>query len=409
MLEAGSLGLDGYLVKPVSPSLLYDTIMTALGYKSVGQAQARKTAGLPSVESIRGARLLVVEDNEINRQVARGILEGNGFIVDMADNGRLAVEAVQNNPYDAVLMDINMPIMDGYSACKKIRKDEKFEKLPIIAMTANAMTGDREKALAAGMNSHVAKPIDVKDLLSVLRKWVKPANERTAKDGDAPAASDRSGTPQQKLGPLPGMNIEEGLARLAGDIGLYREILYKFAASHADADTRITKVIKGMDLNNPDTGRKDLETAQRLAHTAKGVSGNIGAGLLFDAASRLEGALKDEDIDQALLVLPKFSDCLDTVIKGINALKEDETAAKIHTGHQGDTESIRALLVTLQGMLEDDDTTAGSVVRQLEGAILGDGQKDLFDQLSRQIGGYDFEAAGQTLKVLGRKLNITLG
>ena len=162
MRQAEGAGLDGFLIKPVNESVLLNTIMEVLGRGVHRQFRplAAQATQPDAMASIRGARLLVAEDNEINQQVAREILESAGFVVEIANNGREAVEKVRSSPYDAVLMDIQMPEMDGLQATAELRQDGRFVDLPIIAMTAHAMAGDREQSLKAGMNDHVNKPID---------------------------------------------------------------------------------------------------------------------------------------------------------------------------------------------------------------------------------------------------------
>ncbi len=397
MQEADNMALDGYLIKPVSPSLLLDTIMVALGKKSPSSVRHRRDGGRPGVAAIRGARLLVAEDNEINQQVARGILENNGFRVDMANNGRLAIDALRTQPYDAVLMDIHMPEMDGYAASREIRKDEKFKDLPIIAMTANAMAGDREKALAAGMNDHVAKPIDVTQLLSVLGKWVKKTDRIGT--GDPLKTRDKGKPSGNPLGPLPGINTDDGLDRLGGDLDLYLELLRKFVENQAGAGERIQKALDD----------QDLETAQLLAHTAKGVAGNIGAEALFEAASLLDKVLKQEDIPSARGLLPNLNQALTQVIQGIETgLSDRESKEPEDMGTAASPETIKQLLLDLKRLIDDDDTDAGTLVKQLAGALPGEGGKSLLNRLSKKISGYDFEGAKEALAELCRECKMEL-
>ncbi len=397
MQEADNMALDGYLIKPVSPSLLLDTIMVALGKKSASSARQHRGGGLPGVAAIKGARLLVAEDNEINQQVARGILENNGFRVDMANNGRLAIEALQTQAYDAVLMDIHMPEMDGYTASREIRKDEKFKDLPIIAMTANAMAGDREKALDAGMNDHVAKPIDVTQLLSVLGKWVKKT------DGNGPDETlqtrDKRKTPANALGPLPGINTGDGLDRLGGDLDLYLSLLCKFVENQAGSGEQIQNALDG----------QDLETARRLVHTAKGVAGNMGAEALFKSASLLDNALRQEDIPKARNLMPDFNHALTLVIQGIETcLSNQRPKEPEDTESKASPETIKQLLSGLKQLIDDDDTDAGTLVKQLSGALPSEGGKRLLHRLSKKISGYDFEGAKEALAELCRELKINL-
>lgn len=169
--EVRDVGIREVLTKPVSPSALFDAIAEALDFSpepDVGVSSPQKQ------DQLRGARVLLAEDNSINQQVAREILQIFGVNVDMADDGEEAVKKVRSNVYDAVLMDIQMPHMDGLEAARRIRRDVTPGHLPIIAMTAHAMTGDREKSLEAGMQDHVTKPIDPEALYTTLTRWIRP-------------------------------------------------------------------------------------------------------------------------------------------------------------------------------------------------------------------------------------------
>ena len=396
--KANRLGLDRCLTKPVSPSLLSDSIMTALGEKMHPRAFLPQKEQLPSMTEIRGAKLLVAEDNEVNQQVAKGILENNGFVVDLAENGILALEAVQKTEYDAVLMDINMPEMDGYTASREIRQLPGFRDLPIIAMTANAMAGDREKALAAGMNDHVTKPIDVKELLIALRTWVKPVKEKSGQRRESlPNKKVDNGALSEDLDTLPGINIQAGLDRLIGDTRLYRRLLKKFAENQADTADKIQQALIS----------KDLDTAQRLAHTIKGVSGNISATLVFESAKRLDDALKHKDIQTAMTLLPDFSARLSEVIQGINGLETGKDGLKQRQDSPApDTEALGPQLKTLQKMLDENNTEAIRMARQIRDQIPGGATESLVDQLTREIGEYDFDEAQKTLQHLCREMGL---
>ena len=199
MQKAEQLGLEGFLLKPVNPSVLFDAIMLAFGKEVLETSRKARTTAqkTDALQNILGAEILLVEDNEINQQVAKEILEGAGLRVTLANNGQEAVDAVQNSHYDVVLMDVQMPVMDGYTATRKIREwetevrgqraeDRKESSalspqpsaLPIIAMTAHAMAGDEEKSMAVGMNGHVTKPIDPDQLFGTLQKWIQPKDNR---------------------------------------------------------------------------------------------------------------------------------------------------------------------------------------------------------------------------------------
>jgi two-component system sensor histidine kinase/response regulator len=180
--EANNTGIADVLIKPVNASLLFDTSMRLLGaetkeHRSIGDAPSLL---LEEMAAIKGARILLVEDNDLNQEVASEILRDAGFIVDIADNGQIALDQVAQNietPYDIILMDMQMPVMDGVTATVEIRKDQRFDHTPIVAMTANAMQQDKDKCLAAGMVDFVTKPIQPDELWAALRRWVKPRHE----------------------------------------------------------------------------------------------------------------------------------------------------------------------------------------------------------------------------------------
>ncbi|MBT3219551.1 MAG: PAS domain S-box protein [Proteobacteria bacterium] len=259
----------------------------------VGPTEVSSEAEVQS--SIAGAEVLLVEDNEINQQVAKEILESAGLVVTVVGDGKQGVEAVKGRRFDAVLMDIQMPVMDGHEASQRIRRDKAFDELPIIAMTASVMAEDRKRAFAAGMNDHVAKPIDVGDLFDVLEKWLKPR--------------------ELELAPVSPLNVEVAVRRLAGNKKLYHRILFKFANSEAQVVEEIDAAI----------GSDDLELASRLAHTVKGVAGNLGAESLQEAAASLELALKKREMARITELMAPMSRELERVLQCISSLeKEDE-------------------------------------------------------------------------------------
>ena len=292
MQKSEKIGLDGFLLKPVSPSVLFDTIIQAHGEEVPDTspiAQAREE--VEALALIRGAKILLVEDNEINQQVAKEILEGADLIVSLADDGRQAVNMVKENLYDAVLMDIQMPVMDGYAATREIRNlKSEIRNVPIIAMTAHAMAGDEDKSLQAGMNGHVTKPIDPDQLFSTLQNWIQPADKRIpSRKADVAAAKEdvtrapvevreEPGLPDS----LPGFDLTEGLGRLQGNQKLYRKLLLDFGAKYTGVAAEIRKTL--------DSG--DFEQAHSLIHNLKGLAGNLAATTLQAAAVELEKLVK---------------------------------------------------------------------------------------------------------------------
>jgi two-component system sensor histidine kinase/response regulator len=315
MQQAEAVGLEGFLLKPVTPSMLFDAIMQSLGkaLPEVPPVTRRKEQEARALENIQGARVLLVEDNEINQQVAREILEGAGLIVTLVSNGQEAVNAVKENNYDAVLMDVQMPVMDGYTATRKIREWEKevsgqktkdrkegsalspqSSALPIIAMTAHAMAGDEQKSLEAGMNGHVTKPIDPDQLFATLQKWIKPVTKRTvvqrSPTRDAPAGAGQTLPKEDELpASLAGFDLTAGLARLMGNKRLYRKLLLDFGAGYGGVAGDIRKALAA----------KDFAQAHSLVHNLKGLAGNLEATGLQAAAVAMEKLVKGQAAETA--------------------------------------------------------------------------------------------------------------
>jgi PAS domain S-box-containing protein len=289
MLQTEGAGLEGLLLKPVNPSILFDTIMQAFGeaVPEASRVAQRKEQEAKAWENIQGARVLLVEDNEINQQVAMEILQGAGLNVAIANNGQEGVDAARANQYDAILMDIQMPVMDGYTATREIRKDERFKELPIIAMTAHAMSGDEDKSLEAGMNGHVAKPIDPDQLFATLKKWIQPSKRRVqVQQPEVPVErpeSDAALPAEDELPEfLPGFDLAGGLERLMGNKRLYRKLLVDFGTKYIETASDIRAAL--------DT--KDFEQVHSLVHNLKGLAGNLEAKDLQAAAANLEKLVK---------------------------------------------------------------------------------------------------------------------
>jgi signal transduction histidine kinase/DNA-binding response OmpR family regulator/HPt (histidine-containing phosphotransfer) domain-containing protein len=308
MQQAEEVGLEGFLLKPVNPSMLFDTIMQAFGeaVPETSRVAQRKEQEVKALENIQGARVLLVEDNEINQQVAKEILEGAGLNVSLANNGQEAVNAVKENNYDAVLMDVQMPVMDGYTATRKIRdweteaRGQKTEdrkegsalspqssELPIIAMTAHAMAGDEDKSLEAGMNGHVTKPIDPDQLFATLQKWIQPGEKRAQVQKleistEVPEAVQAIPEEDELPEYLPGFDLADGLKRLQGNKKLYRRLLLSFATDYGGAANDIRIALEA----------KDFERSHSLVHNIKGLAGNLAATDLQTATVNLEKLVK---------------------------------------------------------------------------------------------------------------------
>ncbi|MCU0594119.1 MAG: response regulator [Desulfobacterota bacterium] len=401
MQRSAKAGVDGFLLKPVSQSMLFDAIMVAFD-KEVPErerAVAWRAGAREDTGKLRGARVLLAEDNEINQQVAQEMLERAGVVVGIANNGEQAVQRVKAEVYDAVLMDIQMPVMGGFEATREIRKDERFRNLPIIAMTAHAMAGDREKSLAAGMNDHVTKPIDPDELFTSLVRWVK-AGEGAVSEVAREAVPEKKEAEEVLLPELPGISTVSGLSRVGGNKQLYAKLLRQFRGSQENAVSEIKAAL----------GSGDRETAGRLAHTVKGVSGNLGAENLYRTAAELEKAIKEgkAKIDSPLTELEIQ---LRIVMEGIKSLEESQAAQKgpePSGGAVADKETVRRLLQETAQLLESDLTEAMNRLEVLRRHLARSSAHEEFKRLEKQVEGFDTEGALESVKAIAAVLGMAL-
>ncbi|MEW6220471.1 MAG: response regulator [Thermodesulfobacteriota bacterium] len=306
----------GFLAKPISRSRLFDAIMGLFGLaRDTGSGQ-RGTEQAPAVglAAIRGARILLVEDNEINQQVAGELLGQVGLVVAVAGNGREAVDAVREEAFDLVLMDIQMPEMDGLAASRAIRSlAGPVKDLPIVAMTAHAMAGDREKSLAAGMNDHVTKPIDPDELYRVLARWIRPGH-RPVMQSETRVKKDDVLLPES----LPGIRIADGLKRMAGNRALYTNILGRFLEDNRDLADRMRAALAA----------GDVEQLRQLAHAVRGVAGNIGASVVEEAAAALEQGIRNGRTEALATGLAALTAALSSVLEGLATFVAAAAAGK---------------------------------------------------------------------------------
>jgi two-component system sensor histidine kinase/response regulator len=403
MQKSEKVGVDGFVLKPVGQSVLFDAIMLAFNKDVSRRERGVEVRGTDAEElqKIRGAKVLLAEDNEINQQVAKEILEQAGLVVSIANNGKEAVEMTKEGNYDAVLMDIQMPVMGGFAATREIRKHERFMELPIIAMTAHAMEGDREKSLEAGMTDHVTKPIDPDALFSTLMRWIKPGEREVP--GSPPAAAAEKEAQQDILpSELPGIALTAGLERVGGNKKLYRKLLGQFRKSQEDAPERIRSALKG----------GGVETAVRFAHTVKGVSGNMGAEELYHVSAKLEKALKEgreEDISHRM---EEFEAHLRLVMNGIKAFELAKAAQKetshISTEVSVDKEAVTTLLTGMSGLLESDLMEAMNRLEALKGHLVHSAVAEEYERLEKHVEGFDSDSALKSLENIAHALDIPI-
>ena len=386
--EASDEGcVDGIIRKPINPSELFDVVMQVFGKQDVAHPLNRRSDRSQvslDLTPIRGARLLLVEDNAINRQVAQELLAAEGFVVDEAHDGQQALDALALRDYDAVLMDVQMPVMDGYEATRRIRLEPRWKQLPVLAMTANVLREDRLRAESAGMNDHIAKPIDPAALFGALLRWVKTPVAAAA----APAAPKPVAAPVvDTLPELPGVNLAEGLARVGNNRGLFRRILDSLHRDHADELRRITDAIKG----------GEVAVASRAAHTLKGIMGTIGAGELSREFGLLEAALLREDLVAATGQIASMEGRFAALIAPLAPASGVQTALFTQAELQSRCDGLEQLL----GDFNPD--AADAAVALAEGWPPGEGAL-LAKRVAELAAGFDFPGATEALQALRASL-----
>jgi CheY-like chemotaxis protein len=332
--------------------------------------------------------LLLVEDNLINQQVATELLEQARFVVDIAGNGQEALEKLEVETYDCVLMDVQMPVLDGYEATRRIRGQERFRDLPVLAMTANAMAEDREAAAEAGMNGHIAKPIDPRELFSTLMQWIPPG-ERDLPAGLPEALPAKTAAVTGRDGglphSLPGIDLKAGLKRIGGNRRLFRKLLVDFRDDHGDDVRTIRDALAG----------GEMQHAQRLAHTIKGVAATIGADTLNARASELEAAIKDGSEDRYEALTTGLEGAMSPVLEGLESLTAEGAGGE--SGRAVDPARLVPLMDELSGLIEGMDPDAEAKAVELQGHLEDVVAADLAKALIAQVSGFEFEEAEATL------------
>ena len=308
-LTESGVTVGALLAKPVTPSTLFDACAAALGVTAPHPTRTarREEALLGHRTSLNGARVLLVEDNAFNRELALDVLSRAGIVVSVAANGQEALDMLAVRRFDGVLMDCQMPVMDGYAATRALRRQARWRDLPVIAMTANAMVGDRDKVLAAGMNDHIAKPIKLDELFATLARWVRPDH---AREPDRPGAEEDP-QPSDPLADLPGIDTPLGLAGIGGNAVLYRKLLCMFRDRESDFASRF----------NAARAHGDAPTALRMAHDLKSTAATLAVHGVQEAASALEEACdRSADAEDIDVLMQNLAERLEPVVAALQAL-----------------------------------------------------------------------------------------
>ncbi len=378
--------INSVLVKPVTSSSIFDEMMRLNGDEAYSNTREMKRDDelIRNQQSLSGAKILLVEDNELNQELALELLKQSNIDVELAENGAIAVEKISNEHFDGILMDLQMPVMDGFTATKIIRK--KNSSIPIIAMTANAMVSDKEKVLASGMNDHITKPINVNTMFTTIAKWVSPS-VNSKHDSHKPALI-TAVTPENTI-ELPdfiSLNSSAGLAVANGNHSLYVKLLDRFVSGQKDFDERFKVAIR----------KQDREEATRFAHTLKGSAGNIGASTLQGYADQLEqmcitdagsdalGNLLNQVTEELMMVLTELSGYL---------AKENNVESKTATSDFIVTEQFNMQLAQLLELIENFETESIELAENILNQLKGTKQETVFMKIYQQIEAYEFTEA----------------
>ena len=419
-IDSGLEGIARILIKPLTISVLNDTLTELLMFDSVREIANSHTLE-QTLHTLRGSRILLAEDNPINQEVTSQLLEPFGLIVDVADNGQVALEKVQQLAYDLVLMDVHMPVLDGLQATAAIRRLPNRKNLPIIAMTANAYRDDRQKCLNAGMNDHLAKPVSPDQLYNLLVHWLSVERRPTPKAAAVPAPNQASANECENqdlvdlLQAIPGVDVTHGLQMLRGDARLFIRILGQFIDQYQDVASKLTTLLAAHDKLH----------IQHQAHALKGSSATLGLEPIQQLAAQLEKMARTELAQASAGEQPagfgqaigeSFSDAdyqqvISTLAGDISTLAAHyrqlavevqptpyphQSAAPTPGASAADREQARHLLAELRALLSASDADANALTEKNQDLlcrVFGESVSPLI----RQIFNFDYAEALDTL------------
>ncbi len=386
--------VDGYLLKPINPSTLFDSLNTILylGEKRKLNKTKEKEVIDNYRDHLKGVKVLLVEDNEINMELAIELLSDVGIEVDTASNGLIGVQKINENKYDLVLMDIQMPELDGLSATREIRRQEKFASLPILAMTAHAMKGEYEKSIAAGMNDHITKPIDPHVLYTSIIKFTKGVNFERTKTEDAQSSSVESPFI------INGLDVNQGIARVAGKISSYEKLLANFVSSYADFSVKCESLVK----------EKNSHELSAYLHTVAGVSGNIGANAIYTKireasviskeCAEKNSALNDEFVKELIAIGSEF----DLLIKEINA-HTNVSSETLTDKEEISPEKWREIVDQIVLLAEENDVDSAALCEELITKYTLDKEtKDSLIKAKDSLNNFDFDDAIEIINQINK-------
>ncbi|WP_161984401.1 response regulator [Mariprofundus erugo] len=394
-MHHSNIKLDGMVAKPVSPGTLLDATLSALGHEVVAPVRSGPGQGdyQKSVKHLQGAHLLLAEDNIINQELALDLLIQHGISVEAVNNGAEVLDRLEHDTYDGILMDCQMPVMDGYEATRRIRQQARFMDLPIIAMTANALSEDREKVLAAGMNDHIAKPVHLTRMFNTMAQWISPS--RSVSDRGSHVLPPSSRDEAIHLPTLAGVDTARGLSITMNNVAMYRRLLIRFR----DSEQHFAQQFRDAAFD------ADPGTQRRLAHSLKGAAGNLGIKGVQQAASALEQACVDkpDEVDQCLNQV--MAELL-PVLESLNGLKIEPVAGQADHLPDMDPAAVEPLLQELQRQISNCALDSEATIERLAPLLRASRYREAFAAVSKAVAEYDFESADQKLQLLVGRLGL---
>jgi len=394
--QAQLAGVDAFLAKPTRPSDIFDTVAALCGRQPEPVSGSHIVVSKEKLDQIRGTRILVVDDNLFNQQVAESLLAQAGMVVEIASNGFQALEMVEGSVYDLVFMDIQMPDLDGLEVTRRIRERHDASALPIVAMTAHALSEDRKKSLAAGMNDHITKPIDPEELLAMLIKWGNP-ERGTTQQAHVPQVDRQDAGQPDIVFDFAEIDHQSGLARCLGNVEAYLNLLRMFRQEYADY---------GKQCEELRTSR-EYAGIRHLAHSIKGPAGSIGARKLQTAANDLEQALwqQEDTIDDRLIL--SFQQALKAVIHELAPFLHQEESAMTEgppSVFDSDRDKGKLLLERLRLCLERNDPEAAAILPEFGSVQTWPKIAEEWALLHRHIRNFDFDEALEALSRIEDRL-----
>ena len=386
-------GFTDCLGKPVQPQALY-AVLSKWTQPAATALNLPESAPGAVVPDYSGSRVLVVDDVAANRELLRELLQDTGISVTEATDGQTALDKISQDSFDVVLMDIQMPVMDGYTATAHIRAQDRLATLPVIAVTAHALAGDREKCLAAGMSDYLAKPVTPSQLYATLGKYLRSQGTLSMTTANSEGRNNAIAFPPTS----PHLDAAWALANVLGNRRLLQRLMLRFFDSHHHDAAQLQQALDA----------HEFATVRIIAHTLAGSAGGIGARLLFANAQKLEACAVLGEANMVMQALQPVSEELHRVLQILQDFK-DQTAAQISAAGVKDTGAkdtthwpVQGLLRCLGQRLENSNARAQHYMEALSHPSLGSDPLGLLPEVQRQIGDFDFEAALDALRLFAQ-------